>query len=111
MTSTERTESACKRLWYAVLQQAIKDSRWDVKAHAWFFSEDQWPGSFLWICTVLDLSPEFIQTLLPTRHNNEAIFTGWSKADIHDLKLWNGFVKTLPRGIEESQRTWPGRMN
>ena len=111
MTSTESTESACKRLWYAVLQQAIKDSRWDANAKEWFFSKDQEPGSFLWICIILDLSPEFIQTLLPTRYNNEAIFTGWSRTDIHDLKLWHGFVKTLNMEIEASQRTWPGYMN
>jgi len=66
MPSIDKMEKACKTLWHAVLEQAIKDARWDVTARTWFCSKDQGTGSFLWICAALDLSPEFIQRLLAT---------------------------------------------
>ncbi|TET63088.1 hypothetical protein E3J48_03070 [Candidatus Aerophobetes bacterium] len=59
-----RMEKTCKRLWHAVLEQAIKDAHWDVAARAWFWSKNQGIGSFLWICSVLGLSPELIRRLL-----------------------------------------------
>jgi len=74
MLSRDRLEKACKRLWHAVLEQAIKDARWDVTAQAWFRSKDQGTGSFLWICAVLDLSPEFIRRLLVIKYNEEMIY-------------------------------------
>jgi len=74
MLSRDRLGEACKRLWHAVLQQAIKDARWDVTARTWFWSKDQGTGSFLWICTVLDLSPEFIRRLLVNKYNEEVIY-------------------------------------
>jgi len=73
MLSIDGMGKACETLWQAVLEQAIRDDRWDVTARAWFCSKDQETGSFVWICTVLDLSPEFIQRLLVNRHNDGAI--------------------------------------
>ena len=111
MASRDRMEMACKRLWCAVLQQAIKDSRWDVTARSWFFSTDQEVGSFLWICTALDFNPTLILTLLATRYHDEAVFDWWSKTDIANLKLWREFANTVYPGTEEWQWIQPGGMN
>ncbi len=67
----DRMGKRCKRLWHAVLKQAIKDARWDLTAQLWFCSKDQGIGSFLWICTLLDLSPESIQRLLANKREHE----------------------------------------
>jgi len=53
-------------LWAAVLEEAISDalgSRLNLResAWAWFRSENQGIGSFLWICTMLDLNPKFVR--------------------------------------------------
>ena len=53
-------------LWAVVLEEAISDalgSRLDLResAWAWFRSENQGIGSFLWICTMLDLNPNFVR--------------------------------------------------
>ena len=112
MASRGRMDIACKRLWCAVLQQAIKDSHWDVTARSWFFSTDQEAGSFLWICTVLDFNPTLILTLLATRYLDEGAFAWWSKTDIPNLTLWREFATTVPIGTEEWQRMQqPGGMN
>ena len=50
-----------KRLWAAVLEQAIEDVRREHghadRARAWFQSEREGVGSFLWICRMLDIDP------------------------------------------------------
>ena len=74
MLSRYRSEEAHERLWHAVLKQAIKDARWDVTARTWFCSKDQETGSFLWICTLLDLNPESIRRLLVNKYNEEVIY-------------------------------------
>jgi hypothetical protein len=65
--------NAHRKLWFAVLEQAIKDSegylmrsrdnneRIKQEARRWFLSENQGIGSLLWICLVLDLNPEFLR--------------------------------------------------
>ena len=66
-----------QRLWAAVLEQAIKDVRSDLRAHkskvksifsegawSWFRSESQEIGSFHWICMMLGLEPNFILSLV-----------------------------------------------
>ena len=111
MASRDRMEMACRLLWCAVLRQAIKDSRWNVTARLWFFSEDQEAGSFLWICTVLDLNPRFILKPLATRYHDEAVFAWRSKADIPNLTLWRDFANTVPIGTEGLQRIQPGGIN
>jgi hypothetical protein len=62
-----------RKLWFAVLEQAIKDSegylvssrddndRIKQEARRWFLSENQGIGTFLWICLMLDLNPEFLR--------------------------------------------------
>ena len=66
-----------KRLWAAVLKQAIRDARRELPPHgnvsshmnaasakAWFESDSQDIGSFLWICAVLDVEPDYTKTLM-----------------------------------------------
>jgi len=66
-------EDEVKRLWAAVLDQAIKDTL-DGKgaprgqesiiaesARAWFASKSQEQGSFLWICDVLGFEPRAVR--------------------------------------------------
>ena len=62
-----------RRLWGAVLIQAIKDlagfstddeqerRRLQHYAALWFASDSQDPGSFIWICDGLRLSPSWIR--------------------------------------------------
>jgi len=69
-TSERDMEEACKRLWAAVLDQAVKEARAGKqymlvdKARAWLESESQEVGSFLWICLVLNLDPQSIRSCL-----------------------------------------------
>lgn len=111
MASRNIMEMACKRLWCAVLQQAIKDSRWDVTARSWFFSKDRGASSFLWICTVLNLKPEDIRKLLVNMHTEDATFARRSKTDIANLKLWRDFIERVNIGKEEWPRTQHGHVN
>ena len=58
-----------RELWAAVLKQAIEDAQKYIgsfameKAHQWFKNESDEVGSFLWICSILDLAPESIKRL------------------------------------------------
>jgi len=69
------TASCEKKLWVAVLIQAIKDRqrpkvkenyhsgrRYIDAAHQWFESSEDGIGSFNWICFILDLDPEKLLT-------------------------------------------------
>ena len=68
---------AYRKLWAAVLEQALKDMQVDVRsrkgnvrsllsegARAWFCSESEDIGSFLWTCSILDLEPNFVRSLV-----------------------------------------------
>ena len=63
---------SCKELWAAVLEQAIKDfSRgyfYADRARAWFESESEEVGSFLWICRTLGVDSECTRETLRERH-------------------------------------------
>jgi hypothetical protein len=66
-------EEACKRLWHAVLDRAIRDlvdPRTKFKdreeAREWFQSERQEVGSFLWVCNILGFNPGTVRTRLTT---------------------------------------------
>lgn len=62
----------CRRLWIGVLNQAMLDLErvhrtWDVttqtarrsEVYIWMFlTNDVRPGSFIWICNILDKDPE-----------------------------------------------------
>ena len=70
---------ACKDLWLAVLEQAVKDARGTRRYHRivkeareWFRSEDEDPGSFLWVCRILCLDPEAVRGAVEREHYYEA---------------------------------------
>ena len=72
-------EETCKRLWAAVLEKAIKDALGDniylrESAWTWLRSENQGIGSFLWICTILGLKPQFVRMLKANKDNGAEIF-------------------------------------
>lgn len=54
-----------KKLWYAVLFQALKDMT-DVddrtQARRWLYSLNKEPGSLIWLCDVLDIDPAKVRT-------------------------------------------------
>ena len=54
-------DAAYRKLWIAVLKQAIKDSK---ISRSWFEDENEDTGSFQWICSVLDLNPGSIKSLI-----------------------------------------------
>ena len=61
-----------KRLWSAVLNQAIKDAQenhsiYAEDARAWFCSKNQAIGSFIWICMILDLHPDTFRSVYQER--------------------------------------------
>ena len=78
LTDSDMIEESCKRLRAAVLEQAISEalgSRLDLResAWAWFCSENQGIGSFLWICTIFDLNPKFVRMLEVNKDNGAEI--------------------------------------
>ena len=54
-------DEAYRKLWIAVLKQAIKDIE---RSRQWFEDGNKETGSFQWICSVLDLNPGSIKTLV-----------------------------------------------
>ena len=52
---------AYRKLWIAVLKQAIKDFE---RSRSWFENENEEIGSFRWICMVLEFDPRSIKSLL-----------------------------------------------
>ena len=65
------TES-CKRLWIAVLEQAINDLKRGYShshtARTWFQSDREDVGSFFWICGLLGIDPESRKKILVQSH-------------------------------------------
>ena len=64
-----------KKLWSAVLNQAIKDAQqihsiYAEDARTWFRSKSQGTGSFIWICLILDLDPDAFR---PVYQESEAV--------------------------------------
>ncbi len=58
-----------KRLWAAVLEQAVRDAHGSrtyhiiaEEARAWFRSKNEEVGSFIWVCRILDLDPSYVRT-------------------------------------------------
>ena len=59
-------QDACKRLWSAVLEQAVTDAQGNCdsrreEARRWLLSENYGAASFLWICDMLGLEPDFFR--------------------------------------------------
>jgi len=70
---------ACEDLWQAVLEQAVKDARGTRRYHSivkeareWFRSENEEPGSFLWVCRILRLDPEAVRGAVEKEYYYEA---------------------------------------
>lgn len=60
-------QDACKKLWAAVLEQAMTDAQehhesYGEEARKWLQSENLGTASFLWVCDVLDLDPGLFRT-------------------------------------------------
>lgn len=56
----------CKKLWVAVLNQAVKDARSNHSTNrdnalSWLRSKNQGFASFLWICSTLGFDPDLIR--------------------------------------------------
>ena len=57
-------QDACKKLWSAVLEQAIRDAQGNYdseEARKWFLSEDDGTASLIWICDLLGLEPDLFR--------------------------------------------------
>jgi len=59
-----------KKLWAAVLDQAVGDATFENEARAWFQSTREGVGSFLWVCDTLNLDPDSIKRKLNNRWNS-----------------------------------------
>ncbi len=65
-------DESLRRLWCAVLEQALEDAKSRSFKHKeealeWFHSPSRGTGSFLWICSALDIDPGLIKKALPAR--------------------------------------------
>jgi len=77
-----------KRLWAAVLKQAVRDARqraskgdvsrqmMTASARAWFESENQDIGSFLWVCAALDVEPRYVKRFLDRINHDSSVLEG-----------------------------------
>ena len=72
-------DGACRALWSAVLIQAIRDldgkyqnERFQARQYV-FFDADRGPGSFDWVCYMLDLNPEALRTIVMSKHGRSRI--------------------------------------
>lgn len=69
-------DEACRGLWTAVLDQAVRDAQGSVttyiqreSARAWLRSANQDVGSFLWVCSILDFDPHLFRNRLAEKEN------------------------------------------
>ena len=67
-------------LWAAVINQAVADMesyrQGDKRsAERWIFSPADAPGSFVWVCDMLDLDAGRLQTLCMTREGRRSLLT------------------------------------
>lgn len=67
--------SGCRRLWAAVVYQAVKDIDCSTKGAAadWMFSKSTRVGSMRWICDMLDLDYGKLTTMCLTRDGRSRI--------------------------------------
>ena len=75
---TKKPDSSLRNLALGILLQALRDivapkkasnKEWEVwrqDALEWFFSEECHPGSFSWVCEVLEIKPTDLRTWLHT---------------------------------------------
>ena len=72
-------DGACRALWSAVLIQAIRDldskyasERYLAKQYV-FSDPDRGPGSFGWVCYMLDLDPDAMRTIVMSKDGRSRI--------------------------------------
>lgn len=97
----EREGNACKKLWFAVLFQAISDlvparaseNKDSVgvqdQAYKWFHSKRKNVGSFIWICDIFDLDADRMRTACMKRnaiHTARELITRMRRDDLHVKK-------------------------
>jgi hypothetical protein len=67
-------DMCCRRLWAAVLYQAIKDlDEGESPAINWVYARRNSAGSMRWICDMLDLDYSKLQMLCTTRDGRSMI--------------------------------------
>jgi hypothetical protein len=67
-------DAGCRRLWAAVLYQAIKDVDYgESPAINWVYSRRKGIGSMRWICDMLDLDYHKLTALCMTRDGRSRI--------------------------------------
>ena len=67
-------EAGCRRLWAAVMYQAIKDvDCGDARGINWVYARRNSVGSMRWICDMLDLDYSKLQMLCTTRDGRSMI--------------------------------------
>lgn len=79
--STWRDEPV-QKLAMGILIQAVRDllsgdrtgrqcREWCEDARSWFYSPDEYPGSFEWVCGVLQIDPDWFRRNLPSPRTEE----------------------------------------
>lgn len=75
---TKKPDASLRNLALGILLQALRDivapkkasnkewEAWRQDALEWFFSEESHPGSFCWVCGVLEIKPKELRTWLHT---------------------------------------------
>lgn len=82
---TTKPDSSLRNLALGILLQAFRDivapkkssnQEWEIwrkDALEWFFSEESHPGSFLWVCEVLEMSPRELRHWLHTYQRSDSL--------------------------------------
>jgi len=72
--SDKLDDAGCRRLWAAVMYQAIKDvDCGDSRGINWVYSRRTGVGSMRWICDMLDLDYNKLSMLCTTRDGRSMI--------------------------------------
>lgn len=82
------------QLWAAVLKQAVLDikkrsqSHTDyISAYEWMMSKEHYPGTFIWVCDLLNLDPEFVKAKLIQVKQKKSLLDKPTNIDLYDPKL------------------------
>jgi hypothetical protein len=91
-------DSGCRRLWAAVVYQAIKDMEYETgrrRALNWIYSGEDSVGSMRWVCDMLDLDYHKLLRLSMTRAGRRQILRRDNRERVprtmmRDGELFNG---------------------
>ena len=62
---------ACIRMWAAVFRAGLLDAADNFKLgyrNSWFESDDQYPGSFVWLCDLFNLDPDKARSMVRMKY-------------------------------------------